>query len=186
MCFFIERYWNKEVQRAAKDLRSTSLAKVLVRCYWRSYLLIGMYIFIEVWCNHITPQKHFYNDIMLLLLLCMYYVLLCILLVWLCCRHLHFSHWPYCASSSLLLPCPTSWHEGSCGSVSHGVSQGQPWRHLKVLCFRDLGNWFLGLFFFTLLRLCALTTQHYPKLPQDKLWTSYPTMLTNLMRYLSI
>nr|XP_033474245.1 multidrug resistance-associated protein 4-like [Epinephelus lanceolatus] len=42
----LQWYWNREVQQAAKDLRPPRLAKALVLCYWRSYALIGIYIFI--------------------------------------------------------------------------------------------------------------------------------------------
>lgn len=55
LCFSFQRYWDREVQQAAKDLRSPQLTKVLVQCYWRSYLLIGIYIFIEVRC-HLTVK----------------------------------------------------------------------------------------------------------------------------------
>lgn len=42
------RYWDREVQQAAKDLRSPELAKVLVQCFWRPYSLIGAYMLVEV------------------------------------------------------------------------------------------------------------------------------------------
>uniref|UniRef100_A0A4W6FWX0 Multidrug resistance-associated protein 4 n=1 Tax=Lates calcarifer TaxID=8187 RepID=A0A4W6FWX0_LATCA len=45
-----ELYWNQEVQQAAKEMRPPKLTTVLVHCYWRSYSLIGIYIFIEVQC----------------------------------------------------------------------------------------------------------------------------------------
>uniref|UniRef100_A0A3Q3XP58 ATP-binding cassette, sub-family C (CFTR/MRP), member 4 n=1 Tax=Mola mola TaxID=94237 RepID=A0A3Q3XP58_MOLML len=46
----LQRYWDREVEQAAKDLRSPKLTKVLVQCYWRSYSVIGIYIFIEALC----------------------------------------------------------------------------------------------------------------------------------------
>ncbi len=49
--FTFQRYWNREVQQAAKDLRPPRLTKALVQCYWRSYSLIGIYIFVEVRCK---------------------------------------------------------------------------------------------------------------------------------------
>ncbi|KAM7407376.1 hypothetical protein PAMA_003212 [Pampus argenteus] len=55
----LQRYWNQEVQLAAKHLRQPKLTKVLIQCYWRSYLLIGIYIFIEVQCSH-TVKLHIY------------------------------------------------------------------------------------------------------------------------------
>uniref|UniRef100_A0A3B4FVI5 ATP binding cassette subfamily C member 4 n=1 Tax=Pundamilia nyererei TaxID=303518 RepID=A0A3B4FVI5_9CICH len=43
-------YWNQEIQQAANDLRPPKLTKALIECYWKSYLLIGSYIFIEALC----------------------------------------------------------------------------------------------------------------------------------------
>ncbi|XP_020490124.2 ATP-binding cassette sub-family C member 4-like isoform X2 [Labrus bergylta] len=51
----LQWYWNAEVQQAAKDLRPPSLTKALVTCYWRSYSLIGIYIFIEEVLKVIQP-----------------------------------------------------------------------------------------------------------------------------------
>ncbi|KAM3608366.1 uncharacterized protein V6R79_023940 [Siganus canaliculatus] len=48
-------YWDREVQQAAKDLRSPRLSRVLVQCYWKSYLLIGIYIFIQEVIKVIQP-----------------------------------------------------------------------------------------------------------------------------------
>uniref|UniRef100_A0A669CSM2 Multidrug resistance-associated protein 4 n=1 Tax=Oreochromis niloticus TaxID=8128 RepID=A0A669CSM2_ORENI len=44
-----EEYWNQEIQQAANELRPPKLTKALIQCYWKSYLLIGSYIFIEVY-----------------------------------------------------------------------------------------------------------------------------------------
>uniref|UniRef100_A0A8D0CMH0 Multidrug resistance-associated protein 4 n=1 Tax=Sander lucioperca TaxID=283035 RepID=A0A8D0CMH0_SANLU len=51
----LQWYWNREVQQAAKDMCPPRLAKVLVQCYWRSYALIGIYIFIEEVIKVIQP-----------------------------------------------------------------------------------------------------------------------------------
>uniref|UniRef100_A0A3P9B283 Multidrug resistance-associated protein 4 n=1 Tax=Maylandia zebra TaxID=106582 RepID=A0A3P9B283_9CICH len=48
-------YWNQEIQQAANDLRSPKLTKALIECYWKSYLLIGSYIFIEEVIKVIQP-----------------------------------------------------------------------------------------------------------------------------------
>jgi len=53
------RYWNQEVQQAAKDLRPPKLSKVLIQCYWKPYSVIGISIFIEVHCGH-TAKAHIY------------------------------------------------------------------------------------------------------------------------------
>ena len=42
------RYWDQEVQWAAKDLRTPRLTRVLIACYWRSYSVIGIFTLIEV------------------------------------------------------------------------------------------------------------------------------------------
>ncbi|CAG5865642.1 unnamed protein product [Menidia menidia] len=49
------RYWNQEVQQAAKDLRPPRLTKVLIQCYWKPYSVIGIYIFIEEIIKVIQP-----------------------------------------------------------------------------------------------------------------------------------
>ncbi|XP_069389413.1 ATP-binding cassette sub-family C member 4 isoform X1 [Paralichthys olivaceus] len=51
----LQWYWNHEVQRAAKEMRPPKLSKVLVRCYWKSYSLIGIFIFIEEVIKVIQP-----------------------------------------------------------------------------------------------------------------------------------
>ncbi|XP_061925145.1 ATP-binding cassette sub-family C member 4-like [Entelurus aequoreus] len=43
----LQWYWNQEVKMAAKDLRQPKLTKALIKCYWRSYARIGVFIFIE-------------------------------------------------------------------------------------------------------------------------------------------
>ncbi|TKS67158.1 Multidrug resistance-associated protein 4 [Collichthys lucidus] len=51
----LQWYWDREVQQAAKELRTPKLTKVLVQCYWKSYLQIGVYIFIEEVIKVIQP-----------------------------------------------------------------------------------------------------------------------------------
>uniref|UniRef100_A0A4W6FXP0 Multidrug resistance-associated protein 4 n=1 Tax=Lates calcarifer TaxID=8187 RepID=A0A4W6FXP0_LATCA len=51
----LQWYWNQEVQQAAKEMRPPKLTTVLVHCYWRSYSLIGIYIFIEEVIKVIQP-----------------------------------------------------------------------------------------------------------------------------------
>ncbi|KAJ3591682.1 hypothetical protein NHX12_006814 [Muraenolepis orangiensis] len=43
----LQRYWDEEVLSAKQDLRPPKLTRVLIRCYWKSYSLIGIYIFTE-------------------------------------------------------------------------------------------------------------------------------------------
>uniref|UniRef100_A0A674F4V2 Multidrug resistance-associated protein 4 n=1 Tax=Salmo trutta TaxID=8032 RepID=A0A674F4V2_SALTR len=49
------QYWDQEVQRAAKDLRTPKLTKVLIACYWRSYSVIGIFTLIEEIIKVIQP-----------------------------------------------------------------------------------------------------------------------------------
>ncbi|KAG7227636.1 hypothetical protein INR49_005451 [Caranx melampygus] len=51
----LQWYWDQEVQQAAKETRPPNLAKVLIQCYWKSYSLIGIYIFIEEVIKIIQP-----------------------------------------------------------------------------------------------------------------------------------
>ncbi|XP_023271735.1 multidrug resistance-associated protein 4-like [Seriola lalandi dorsalis] len=51
----LQWYWDQEVQQAAKETRPPNLTKVIIQCYWRSYLLIGIYIFIEEVIKVIQP-----------------------------------------------------------------------------------------------------------------------------------
>uniref|UniRef100_A0A3B3BJB3 Multidrug resistance-associated protein 4 n=1 Tax=Oryzias melastigma TaxID=30732 RepID=A0A3B3BJB3_ORYME len=48
-------YWTQEVQQAKKDLRPPKFSKALIHCYWRSYSLIGVYIFLEEVIKVIQP-----------------------------------------------------------------------------------------------------------------------------------
>ncbi|XP_008326492.1 multidrug resistance-associated protein 4 isoform X3 [Cynoglossus semilaevis] len=43
----LQCYWNHEVRQAAKEMRSPKLCKVIFKCYWKAYALIGLYIFVE-------------------------------------------------------------------------------------------------------------------------------------------
>ncbi|XP_036065584.1 multidrug resistance-associated protein 4 [Oryzias melastigma] len=51
----LQRYWTQEVQQAKKDLRPPKFSKALIHCYWRSYSLIGVYIFLEEVIKVIQP-----------------------------------------------------------------------------------------------------------------------------------
>uniref|UniRef100_A0A8I5Y0H3 ATP binding cassette subfamily C member 4 n=1 Tax=Rattus norvegicus TaxID=10116 RepID=A0A8I5Y0H3_RAT len=43
----LQGYWDKEVLRAKKDARKPSLTKAIVKCYWKSYLILGIFTLIE-------------------------------------------------------------------------------------------------------------------------------------------
>ena len=42
------RYWDQEVLKAEKDAREPSLTKAIIKCYWKSYVVWGMFAFLEV------------------------------------------------------------------------------------------------------------------------------------------
>lgn len=42
------RCWDKEVSRAEKDARKPSLTKAIIKCYWKSYAVLGVFTLIEV------------------------------------------------------------------------------------------------------------------------------------------
>ena len=49
LCFVSHhRYWDQEVKRAEKDAQEPSLTKAITKCYWKSYLIWGIFIFLEV------------------------------------------------------------------------------------------------------------------------------------------
>lgn len=43
----LQRYWDHEVQVAAKELRTPRLSKAIIKCYWKSYSLLGVYSLFE-------------------------------------------------------------------------------------------------------------------------------------------
>uniref|UniRef100_A0A8C5BKD1 Multidrug resistance-associated protein 4-like n=1 Tax=Gadus morhua TaxID=8049 RepID=A0A8C5BKD1_GADMO len=51
----LQRYWDEEVLRAKEDLRPPKLTKALIQCYWKSYIFIGVYIFLEETIKVVQP-----------------------------------------------------------------------------------------------------------------------------------
>ncbi|KAB0343902.1 hypothetical protein FD754_020828, partial [Muntiacus muntjak] len=43
----LQGYWDQEVKRAQKDGQEPSLMKAVIKCYWKSYLIWGMFTFLE-------------------------------------------------------------------------------------------------------------------------------------------
>uniref|UniRef100_A0A3Q2CNF4 Multidrug resistance-associated protein 4 n=1 Tax=Cyprinodon variegatus TaxID=28743 RepID=A0A3Q2CNF4_CYPVA len=43
----LQSYWDREVQRATKEMRTPGLTKVIIRCYWKSYGLLGFFTLFE-------------------------------------------------------------------------------------------------------------------------------------------
>ncbi|XP_039693710.1 ATP-binding cassette sub-family C member 4 isoform X5 [Pteropus medius] len=43
----LQGFWDKEVLRAERDSRKPSLTKAIIKCYWKSYLVLGIFTLIE-------------------------------------------------------------------------------------------------------------------------------------------
>lgn len=51
----LQGYWNKEVLRAEKESQKPSLTKAIIRCYWKSYLVLGIFTLIEEGTKVVQP-----------------------------------------------------------------------------------------------------------------------------------
>uniref|UniRef100_G5E701 Multidrug resistance-associated protein 4 n=1 Tax=Loxodonta africana TaxID=9785 RepID=G5E701_LOXAF len=51
----LQGYWDKEVLRAEKDAQKPSLTKAIIKCYWKSYLVLGIFTLIEEGTKVIQP-----------------------------------------------------------------------------------------------------------------------------------
>uniref|UniRef100_A0A452E1X9 ABC transmembrane type-1 domain-containing protein n=1 Tax=Capra hircus TaxID=9925 RepID=A0A452E1X9_CAPHI len=51
----LQGYWDQEVKRAQKDAREPSLVKAIIKCYWKSYLIWGMFTFLEEGTRVVQP-----------------------------------------------------------------------------------------------------------------------------------
>ncbi|XP_029414767.1 multidrug resistance-associated protein 4 [Nannospalax galili] len=51
----LQGYWDKEVFRAEKDARKPSLTKAIIKCYWKSYLVLGIFTLIEEGTKVVQP-----------------------------------------------------------------------------------------------------------------------------------
>ncbi|XP_005355719.1 multidrug resistance-associated protein 4 [Microtus ochrogaster] len=51
----LQGYWDKEVLRAKKDARKPSLTKAIIKCYWKSYLVLGIFTLIEETTRVVQP-----------------------------------------------------------------------------------------------------------------------------------
>uniref|UniRef100_A0AC11B7S2 Uncharacterized protein n=1 Tax=Ovis aries TaxID=9940 RepID=A0AC11B7S2_SHEEP len=43
----LQGYWDQEVLKAEKDAREPSLTKAIIKCYWKSYVVLGIFTLIE-------------------------------------------------------------------------------------------------------------------------------------------
>ncbi|XP_057563261.1 ATP-binding cassette sub-family C member 4-like [Hippopotamus amphibius kiboko] len=51
----LQGYWDREVLRAQKDAREPSLTKAIIKCYWKSCLVWGMFMFLEEGTRVLLP-----------------------------------------------------------------------------------------------------------------------------------
>uniref|UniRef100_A0A8B9MCZ2 ATP binding cassette subfamily C member 4 n=1 Tax=Accipiter nisus TaxID=211598 RepID=A0A8B9MCZ2_9AVES len=55
VCVLFVRYWDKEVQKAKKRGKPPHLTKAIILCYWKSYLVFGIFTMIEETLKIIQP-----------------------------------------------------------------------------------------------------------------------------------
>ncbi|XP_027412883.1 multidrug resistance-associated protein 4-like [Bos indicus x Bos taurus] len=51
----LQGYWDQEVLRAEKDVREPSLMKTILKCHWKSYLVLGIFILLEEGTRVVQP-----------------------------------------------------------------------------------------------------------------------------------
>ncbi|KAM4601994.1 ATP-binding cassette sub-family C member 4 [Polymixia lowei] len=51
----LQRHWESEVQKAAKELRTPRLTKVIINCYWKPYAVLGIFTLIEEIIKVVQP-----------------------------------------------------------------------------------------------------------------------------------
>ncbi|XP_044525283.1 ATP-binding cassette sub-family C member 4 [Gracilinanus agilis] len=51
----LQGYWDKEVLKAEKEARKPSLTKAIIKCYWKSYLILGLFTLFEESTKVVQP-----------------------------------------------------------------------------------------------------------------------------------
>lgn len=51
----LQSCWDQEVEKATKELRTPKLSKAIIRCYWKSYTVLGVFTLIEEVIKVIQP-----------------------------------------------------------------------------------------------------------------------------------
>ncbi|KAM9835950.1 ATP-binding cassette sub-family C member 4-like [Aulostomus maculatus] len=51
----LQRCWDQEIQKATKELRTPRLSKVIIKCYWKPYAVLGFFTLIEEVIKVIQP-----------------------------------------------------------------------------------------------------------------------------------
>ncbi|XP_057563694.1 ATP-binding cassette sub-family C member 4-like isoform X2 [Hippopotamus amphibius kiboko] len=99
----LQGYWDQEVLRAKEDAREPSLMKAIIKCYWKSYLVSGIFTFLEESTKVLLPiflgkiinycENYDHADSADLYKACTYAtVLSACVLIWAILHHLNFYH----------------------------------------------------------------------------------------------
>uniref|UniRef100_A0AAQ5YJ43 Cystic fibrosis transmembrane conductance regulator n=1 Tax=Amphiprion ocellaris TaxID=80972 RepID=A0AAQ5YJ43_AMPOC len=48
-------YWDREFQKATKEMRTPRLSKVIIQCYWKSYAVLGLFTLVEEIIKVVQP-----------------------------------------------------------------------------------------------------------------------------------
>ncbi|GAA6098522.1 multidrug resistance-associated protein 4 isoform X1 [Tachysurus ichikawai] len=51
----LQCYWDREVEIATKELRTPKLTKAIIKCYWKSYIILGIFTLIEEVIKLVQP-----------------------------------------------------------------------------------------------------------------------------------
>ncbi|KAF3706362.1 Multidrug resistance-associated protein 4 [Channa argus] len=51
----LQRYWDQDVQNAAKEMRAPRLTKVIIKCYWKPYAVLGFFTLVEEVIKVVQP-----------------------------------------------------------------------------------------------------------------------------------
>ncbi|XP_054864676.1 multidrug resistance-associated protein 4 isoform X2 [Amphiprion ocellaris] len=51
----LQRYWDREFQKATKEMRTPRLSKVIIQCYWKSYAVLGLFTLVEEIIKVVQP-----------------------------------------------------------------------------------------------------------------------------------
>ncbi|XP_078259159.1 ATP-binding cassette sub-family C member 4 [Rhinoraja longicauda] len=51
----LQRHWDKEVQKAQKQVRIPHLTKAILKCFWKSYIILGAFTFLEEIIRVVQP-----------------------------------------------------------------------------------------------------------------------------------
>uniref|UniRef100_A0A3Q3LYS7 Multidrug resistance-associated protein 4-like n=1 Tax=Labrus bergylta TaxID=56723 RepID=A0A3Q3LYS7_9LABR len=46
----LHRHWDNEMQKSTKDIRTPSLSKAIIKCYWKPYAVLGFFTLVEALC----------------------------------------------------------------------------------------------------------------------------------------